>query len=468
MKLLLRMSRFCALSVLALLSVAPAAAQDSQYWDIQYGPTAQLLGGLVVGSSRDLSATYYNPGGLSLGTSSDFLLSGQAFKAEFLSTKPVSGGPFLDKSQTQFDVFPGFFAFSFPKKWFGDNTRAAFSLLTRQQFNMRINQRFTGETSTGGGRYGLETLFDQRMSETWGGLTLSHQISSRFGLGATLYGIYRGQRTRQEQSVQVVYPDGRGVSALVIDDFDYSHWGALAKVGLAWEGDRFRLGGAVTTPRLSVLGGGNVGFTRSAAGADLNGDGKVDNLLVNGFDDALDAKYDSGWAVSGGASWRRGSFQWHASAEYFAPVDDLTVLQSPSLDSEGQPIALVEQLSGVFNAGGGGEYWFGGVTADEGAAARGTVVYAAFATDFTSSPDVLSREAASSNINLYHLSGGAAFSLGSSRFSVGATWAFGKRTRDYGFSGLPAGVPFLGEGNPIETRYSRLVFVLGYLFGSDK
>ena len=27
-----------------------AAAQDSQYWDIQYGPVGQLLGGQVVGS----------------------------------------------------------------------------------------------------------------------------------------------------------------------------------------------------------------------------------------------------------------------------------------------------------------------------------------------------------------------------------------------------------------------------------
>jgi hypothetical protein len=56
--------------VVASLTVAglagPAAAQDANYWTIQYGPVAQLLGGQVVGSTRDLSATYYNPGGLAL------------------------------------------------------------------------------------------------------------------------------------------------------------------------------------------------------------------------------------------------------------------------------------------------------------------------------------------------------------------------------------------------------------------
>jgi len=462
------MIRFSTLAVLALLTVTPARAQDSQYWDIQYGPVAQLLGGLVVGSSRDLSATYYNPGGLALGTGSDFLLSAQAFKAEFLSTSPVVAGQALKKSQSQFDAFPQFFAFSLPKSWIGDDTRLAFSLLTRQQFNMRIDQRLAGDTSASPGRYGLETLFDQRMSETWGGLTVSHHASSRLGLGATLYGVYRGQRTRREQNIQITYADGRGVSALGVDDFKYSHWAMLGKIGLAWEGDSIRLGGAVTTPRLGVGGSGNVGFTRSATGADLNGDGKVDGLLLNGFNDNLDAKYESSWAFSGGGSWRRSSLQLHASAEYFAPVQDFTVLEGLSQDSAGNPVALIERHLGVFNAGAGAEYWLGGVTSDKGAATGGAVIYAAFATDFTSSPDVLKNEAASSNMDLYHLSAGTAFTLGSSRFSVGASWAFGTKMRDFNFSGLPLGVPIIGEGYSMETKYSRLVFVLGYLFGSNK
>jgi hypothetical protein len=52
-----------AASCLALLFAGPATAQDSQWWTNQYGNRARLLGGAVIGSARDLSAVYYNPGG---------------------------------------------------------------------------------------------------------------------------------------------------------------------------------------------------------------------------------------------------------------------------------------------------------------------------------------------------------------------------------------------------------------------
>jgi len=38
------------------------AARTRSNWTLQYGPVAELLGGVVVGTTRDLSATYYNPG----------------------------------------------------------------------------------------------------------------------------------------------------------------------------------------------------------------------------------------------------------------------------------------------------------------------------------------------------------------------------------------------------------------------
>jgi hypothetical protein len=97
-----------------LAAAAPSRAQDSQYWDIQYGPIGQLLGGQVVGSTRDPSATYYNPGGLALVENPEFLLSVQAFSMRTFCVKPVSGGPLLDTSQTDLDAFPGCVALTFP------------------------------------------------------------------------------------------------------------------------------------------------------------------------------------------------------------------------------------------------------------------------------------------------------------------------------------------------------------------
>ena len=51
------------------------AAQDAHYWTLQYGPKSSLLGGAVIGSIKDISGTYYNPGALSLSDNLAFALS---------------------------------------------------------------------------------------------------------------------------------------------------------------------------------------------------------------------------------------------------------------------------------------------------------------------------------------------------------------------------------------------------------
>jgi hypothetical protein len=466
--------RVLAAAAVLIVGAGSASAQDAQYWNIQYGPVAQLLGGQVVGSTRDLSATYYNPGGLSLTRDPGFLFSVQGFKAETTSLKPLDTSPLPSFSQTTYATFPGFVAVAFPRRWFGEKTHLAFSILTRQQHNLRVDQRLAGDalppallalSSGRSGRFGLESLFDQRMRETWVGLTYSRQISDSVGLGGTLFGVHRGQRTRWEESLQLAYADGSGVSVLLVDDFNYTHGRLLGKVGLAWEGGATRLGLAVTSPSAGVLGTGKAGFTRSAAGANVGVAGSGGAVLVNGLDENLDAHYRSSWAVAGGAAWRRRSLQIHASTEWFAPVDRFTVLSGLEDPSLGTPITLSQDLRSVLNAGLGAEYWLGGVSVNEGPKAGGTALYGAFATDFSASPDVVRGEAASSNQDWYHFTAGTAFGVGSSRFSLGIDYAFGSRDREIAFGGVPPGLPVIGEGRRVGVRSTRWVFVLGYLFG---
>ena len=57
------------------------------------------------------------------------------------------------------------------------------------------------------------------------------------------------------------------------------------------------------------------------------------------------------------------------------------------------------------------------------------------------------------------------FSLGSSRFSLGLSYAFGSKRRDVGFAGLPPSIPIIGEPRPVDVSFSRWLFVVGYLFG---
>ena len=61
------MMRYIALYLLAfMVCSASLVAQDAHYWTNQYGTQSWLLGGAVVGSTTDLSSTFYNPGSLAL------------------------------------------------------------------------------------------------------------------------------------------------------------------------------------------------------------------------------------------------------------------------------------------------------------------------------------------------------------------------------------------------------------------
>ena len=58
-----------------------------------------------------------------------------------------------------------------------------------------------------------------------------------------------------------------------------------------------------------------------------------------------------------------------------------------------------------------------------------------------------------------------AFSVGSSRFSLGLSYAFGSKRRALGLGGLPPQVSIFSERREADVSFSRVVFVLGHLLG---
>jgi hypothetical protein len=448
--------RVCGASLLVLIATS-AAAQDTNYWALQYGPVGQLLGGQVIGSERSLSATYYNPGGMALEDGTTFLLSTESFLIEGFSTRPDSDIQVFDASSTRIGSAPTLVAGSLPRSWLGRDTRLAWSFLTRQDLNARQGERITDPfgLEPEGGSSASELYIDNRVTENWAGLTLSRKLSDTLGVGGTLYGIYRGQRNRSEVNAQAVAPNFATFSALAITTFDYTHFRTLAKLGVAWERDDLRLGLNVTTPSLGLFGWGSAGYTFSFIGADADGNGVPDPPeLSSQTEDDLGARYKSSWAVGGGFAWHRGSTRWHTSAEWFAPVDRFKVLDLPGQDDDPQLI-LSQQLKSVVNFGLGVEHDF----------ENGTVVYAAAYTDFSASVGDPEINVAVSNWNLYHLSAGVQFRVISNRFTLGATYSFGSAARPVN-SVLPnEPLPGVGLGETLDISYKRVVVLLGFLFG---
>ena len=116
-----------------MLPLTSLHSQDAQYWNIQYGTRSTLLGGAVIGSVSDLSATFYNPGAVALFPDRSFVLSARVYQIETISIEDGAGtGRELDYSTIV--PSPSFVAFDFKFDFLGD-ARLALSLLSRQRMD---------------------------------------------------------------------------------------------------------------------------------------------------------------------------------------------------------------------------------------------------------------------------------------------------------------------------------------------
>jgi hypothetical protein len=436
--------------VVVCLSPASLAAQDSQYWTLQYGPVAELLGGVVVGSTRDLSGTYYNPGALALTKDPSLLASVESF--ETTSLKASGTALFADFDDSNLRPSPTLFAFALPRSWTGSHTIAV-SGLTRQDFDVRLDNWEVAPS----GRGGAESLFEQNLNENWFGLSWGHRAGERLGLGLTTYVVYRGQRTRKELSGQAAFSASEGGAALLVEDTDYSNYRLLWKGGISTQRERWDLGLTFTTPSVRLFGKGDASYTRSAVGADLGGGPSVDVSVQHQED--LESHYHSPWSVAVGGAYRRGASTFHATAEWFDAVAPFDVLDTSVFASDPAAASLVSRLrqkaKSVVNFGVGYER----------KVSERLAVYGAFTTDFTFNDKEDSGTNSLSTWDIYHVTAGTSLMVGHVKLTMGAAYAFGSDTRTVATVVVPpSGRPVLTP-SPLDVSYHRFRVLVGFDFG---
>ena len=349
---------------------------------------------------------------------------------------------------------PTLFAFALPRSWTGSHT-LAISGLTRQDFDLRVDNWQVAQS----GRGGAESLFDQSMNENWFGLSWSHPVGERFGLGLTTYVAYRGQRTRREISGQVASSPTQGGAGLLIEDFDYWNYRLLWKAGLSTQRETWDAGLTVTTRSVALFGSGSASFTRSAIGADL-GTGPMVSVAVQHADD-LESHYQSPWSVAAGGGYRRGQNSFHATVEWFASVAGFDVLDTSPFAGDPAAAGLLKRLhqeaKSVVNFGVGYQR-----TVNERFS-----YYAAFTTDFTFANRDDSATSALSTWDIYHLTAGTSLVVRSVKLTMGAAYAFGRDTRSITTLIVPpdGGAPVLTP-TPVDAKWQRIRVVLGFDFGS--
>ncbi len=444
------------LTFLVIVFLSSSFAQDSHYWNLQYGTKSTLLGGAVIGSVRELSATYYNPGAVALFNDPKLILSAKVYQYEAITV--VNGaGEDKDLDYSSISPAPTFVAFDIIIDTTGRN-KLAFSLLTRQSMNFEFESRQIGIESAGlpatnfvaGG-----LTMQQKFDEIWGGLTFSRRLSEIVGLGVTAYVAYRDQTNHLQTVIEDLDSINQISSITAFRNLKFQNYRVLLKTGLGVNLDPITFGLTVTTPSLSLLGSGSYGYNNFVN----NPYDPTKNVYESNYQDELESTYKTSWAVGFGAAYWSKSFSVHFSAEWYDAVKKYDPISLNPLYSQSREEYFTKEISqqfrSIINAGIGIDYKL-----NDKFSLAGSII-----TDFSANDTNAETNIALSRWDIYHISAGSYFNIGSSEITLGLSYSFGN---DVIRQIADIGNPDIGTGNRLNTtsdvKFTRIKVLFGFIF----
>lgn len=427
---------------------APLAAQDGHYWVNQYGSRGNLVGGLVVGTFVDLSATFYNPGAIAFVEQPSLLLTTDAWELQDYDFEDFNPDT-LDLETRRLRPAPSIFAIQFKPK---GKHRFAISTVTRTSFEFRADaQLFTEAGNSPPGdtviAWSFENNVERRAVEAWPGFTWSFAPAPWVGVGATTYVGVRAHFGRDQVFAQLVDSAGGGTALRVIEEYSFWNVRLLWKLGVAFDFDPLTAGVTITTPGINLFGTGRV----------LTNDGKTSlppsqpptNQLEANFQERLPSTYNSPFSVAVGASYRLGKTTAYTTGEWFAEVPRYAALSPEPFVSQTSGDTIAFEINGVANS-----VFNWGVGAEQEFAER-FHIYGAFFKDGSFAPAVDPSDIAISTWDILHVSGGAAFTFETLEVTLGLSYGWG--------SDQVERTVVLPGGNPISrVQYRSIKFLFGF------
>ncbi|MBK9099246.1 MAG: hypothetical protein IPM14_14235 [bacterium] len=427
-------------------------AQENNYWNIQYGTRSTLLGGAVIGSVSDLSATFYNPGAIALFPDVKFILSAQVYQLDNYTIKDgAAEGKDLEYSSIV--PSPNFVAFDLAFNFLGDD-RLAFSILTRQNSNSEFAARVIDsleviESSPGKESFAGGINSEKKFSDVWGGITYSTKLSQIVGVGVTGYISYRSHKATSINILQALLSDGDIASYSNINNYRYNNCRALAKVGLGLNLKPLTIGITATTPSVNIFGTGSVGTHLFISGIDTN-------RFESNYQEEVESQFKSSWAAGIGGSYNFGKVILHLSAEWYDAISKFYVLDTESYlsQSSGETLTndLTHEAKSIVNFGAGFDYF----------ASDSLIFSLSVTTDFSAHMENTTTNLAPySAWDLIHIAGGSTFNFLKSEVTVGVVYSFGSQTLENTINITP------GDDNEMVSRqsdfeYSQIKVLLGF------
>lgn len=440
---------------------ASAGAQDTHYWNDQFGSRAMLLGGAVIGSIHDMSATFYNPGALGYIEEPELLLSANVFRIDWMTIENGAGSGF-DLHTSNLQLLPNMLAGAFRQSWLGKN-KFAYSIITRFRFEGEVPGSRVGRLdilpAPGEEQFAGAVNFSNEGREYWVGLSWARGLSPRVGVGVTQYISVRRQTQMQRSFVQALTDSLEMALAAEVDNFSSSVYSVLWKAGLGFNLDPVTLGITATTPNVRISGSGESSLNTTRVGVDdLNGDGIPDDSFEADVQQDVRADYRSPLSLGVGAALHLEKTKIHVAGEWFDQVGayDVLELQPYVSQTTGAVVqrSLRHELDGVFNFAVGLEQQ----VADDVAVSLG------FNTDASAySPG---SDIAVTSFDIDHVTAGTTFALGRTKWTLGFSYAWGSNTISQVIDLDPdPGQPVITPGNEVKLDYRSLTCLLGFSVG---
>jgi len=454
---------FLIIMVLGVGIVPNAAAQDSHYWDNQYGTKGELLGGLVVGSPSDLSASFYNPGWIALHGGSSILLTTKA--AEAYSIKLKDGlGRGTEPVSTTVTTSPGYLAGRFSSSS-NEGWLWAYSYLQKVQFEfdatgIRVDDN-AAPPPEGNIWFSGEAFRKAKTNEYWYGLTLSRRIRENIGLGISPYVVQRSMKSRIQAAAQGLTAESEFGQTYGVDEFDFWHVRLLAKIGLAIDQGALTYGITLTTPGLGIMGSGSVYQTASVSGIDQDDDGTVDPpYLAANYQEELSSSWQSPLSLAVGAAWKPAATGIYLTMEWFNSLSPRKALDPDDYISQSDGTTLTYDLfygaQSLVNFGVAFDHEFH----------RTFALYGAFRSDFSSLPSEAKDTMQLASWDLWHISSGASFTFMSMEFTAGLQYSFGNGDNDRFLNfNIDEDGDLVGDFGTHEISYRRLKALIGFNLG---
>ena len=258
-------------------------------------------------------------------------------------------------------------------------------------------------------------------------------------------------------SAQVENGTGQAAIGIREYDFSYDNWAALVKLGAEYKASDWSAGVTLTTPRLGLFGGADVGASLSYVDQGVVTGSPPTSQIASNYQSQLSSTYHSPLSIGAGFGKKWKGTRVDISAEWFAAVPKFTIIpavafqpQSPAT-ADTVSMALTAQYRSLVNWGVGIQHQF----------SERYNACAAFRTDNTAIPTGVRSMGTVVNWNLLHANLGVQATIGRAAIILGLDMAWGSKDDVSAATDPPPGLPAVPT---IDESYLSITGAIGFKF----